>query len=233
MPSPENIPYGFCHCDCGQKTTVPTETNRYKGWTKGVPLLFLNGHCNRITPVFEAVQPFKIDGELCNFIPLSKGLITIVDATLYPFLMRWKWCAKQSATGKPFYAIRNPDRRIGETKVVRMHRVVAGIEDDSIFVDHRFHNTLDNRASQLRTCTVRENSTNMLKHNDNSTGYKGVTFDKRRGKYAAQISSAGVYYFLGYFDSPLKAALAYDAAAIRLHGEFAHLNFPNRTEHVA
>jgi len=42
----------------------------------------------------------------------------------------------------------------------------------------------------------------------------------------ARISHNGKRIFLGYFDDLEEAARAYDAAAIKLHGEFATLNFP-------
>lgn len=38
------IPYGYCHCGCGQKTKIVEETNRAKGWIKGEPKRFINGH---------------------------------------------------------------------------------------------------------------------------------------------------------------------------------------------
>lgn len=54
--------------------------------------------------------------------------------------------------------------------------------------------------------------------------YRGVTFDKRRGKWIAYIQVAGKYKSLGKFDSELDAARAYNEAAPRLHGSKAKLN---------
>lgn len=45
-----DIPYGYCHCGCGQKTKIsPTNDKRY-GWVKGEPRHFLRGHCARKHP---------------------------------------------------------------------------------------------------------------------------------------------------------------------------------------
>lgn len=47
MPQDQNIPYGFCHCGCGQKTDIACQTARAKGWVRGEPLKWLHGHSRR------------------------------------------------------------------------------------------------------------------------------------------------------------------------------------------
>lgn len=42
-----DIPYGFCHCGCGRKTTIPAETSRKDGRIKGEPMRFIRGHSGR------------------------------------------------------------------------------------------------------------------------------------------------------------------------------------------
>lgn len=44
-PSETNIPYGFCHCGCGQKTRIAISSNAKRGWIKGEPLHYI--HCHR------------------------------------------------------------------------------------------------------------------------------------------------------------------------------------------
>ena len=57
--------------------------------------------------------------------------------------------------------------------------------------------------------------------------YQGVSWDRRKGRWFSQIQIRGNRKFLGYYQDELAAARAYDAAAVKLHGASAALNFPN------
>lgn len=39
-----SIPYGFCHCGCGGKTSIAKWASAEKGWAKGEPKRFMNNH---------------------------------------------------------------------------------------------------------------------------------------------------------------------------------------------
>ena len=101
-----------------------------------------------------------------------------------------------------------------------MHRQILGCQADQQ-IDHRNHNTLDNRRSNLRLATPSQNAINRRK----AKGYKGVS--RVRDKWRATIGSVRKKErrHLGYFPSAERAAKAYDAAAIEMYGEFALLNF--------
>jgi hypothetical protein len=58
-----------------------------------------------------------------------------------------------------------------------------------------------------------------------SSIYKGVSFDKKHKTYRSDISFFNKTIFIGNFKSEIDAALAYDAKARELHGEFAYTNF--------
>lgn len=49
-PNDNKIPYGYCHCGCGELTNIATVTNRKRGWIEGNPLRFVKGHGTR-TPL--------------------------------------------------------------------------------------------------------------------------------------------------------------------------------------
>lgn len=43
----DNIPYGYCHCGCGEKARLSRENCSTRGLIKGEPLRFLYGHGTR------------------------------------------------------------------------------------------------------------------------------------------------------------------------------------------
>lgn len=152
-----------------------------------------------------------------QFIPVKSRkdtIYTLVDDSHYPYLSKFKW----HPTGG--YAATKINH-----KTVYMHRMVLEV-GKGVLVDHENQIKLDNRISNLRPADKRRNSLNTRVYKTNSTGFRGVTFDKRRNKYLAQAHKDGQHYFFGYFKTKIEAAYARDAAAINLWGEDALLNFP-------
>ncbi len=92
-------------------------------------------------------------------------------------------------------------------------------------IDHINRDRADNRLENLRSATPAQNQFNQPKQSNNTSGFKGVFFDKRRGSWFAAIREKGRNIHLGTFECPLAAAKAYDCAARERHGEFAHVNF--------
>jgi hypothetical protein len=88
-------------------------------------------------------------------------------------------------------------------------------------LDHINRQTDDNRIANLREATQTQNKANSRIYKNNSSGYKGVAWNKTVGKWAAYIRSGGARTHLGYFASPEEAHRAYSAAAPAVFGEFA------------
>ena len=106
-----------------------------------------------------------------------------------------------------------------------MHREIMHAPKGMV-VDHIDGNSLNNRRSNLRLCTVSQNHQNR-RRTYGSSKYKGAWWDKRRNKWVAAITFKGKYIYLGFFDNEIDAGKAYDRKAAELFGEFAYLNFPD------
>lgn len=152
-------------------------------------------------------------------IKLTKGKYTIVDKNDFNFLNQWKW-RLHSAN----YAYRNDKRKSGKPRIgILMHRLILKAPKNKQ-VDHINGNGLDNRRKNIRLCTSTENHINSRKSSNNTSGYKGVTYDKRKKKWAAYTSRDRKYLFLGYFKNKKDAAKAYNKKVKELFNNFANLN---------
>lgn len=163
-------------------------------------------------------------------IPLTQDLFTLVDGEDFEWLSRWKWHAQKCK--HTWYAIRNIYRPRQEK--IRMHRLILGFsKGDGKQTDHRNSIGLDNRRENLRECTHAQNMQNRRIQQDGVSQYKGVNWDKKTGKWRAQIQLNGKVKHLGYSNDEVKAAEFYDAKAKELFGEFAHLNLPEKQATLA
>jgi hypothetical protein len=107
-----------------------------------------------------------------------------------------------------------------EKKIVKLHRFIMGSPEGRI-VDHRNGNRLDNRKQNLRVCGLGDNNRNLGISRRNTSGYKGVSFNKQRSKYRAYIHlSDGHQKHLGFFDTPEDAAREYEKAAKQYFGDY-------------
>lgn len=148
-------------------------------------------------------------------IPLNDGSLALVDYRHLPVLKCYAWMAHRDGyaygkvNGKNYY----------------LHRLVYQEEfgEHGDLVDHRNHDRLDNRVSNLRRATHAENRQNTSKVRGTSK-YIGVYYHKKRGKWCASIQNEGKNKHIGYYDNEIDAAKAYNAMATLYYGEFAKLN---------
>lgn len=139
----------------------------------------------------------------------------LVDEKDLPKVLNHRWRAV-----KPryvWYACAFVGRRM-----IFMHRLIGG--DGKLEIDHRNGNGLDNVRKNIRRSTRSQNASNRSRTKGNTSGYKGVIFDRRFKKWYSRIGVGGKLIYLGCFKSSREAAAVYNKAAVEYHGEFAYLN---------
>lgn len=110
---------------------------------------------------------------------------------------------------------------------ILLHRVLMDAPG-GMDVDHVNRNPLDNRRANLRICTHQQNLANTGPGRNNTSGYKGVSWDKQHRKWTATITVDYRQRHLGLFMEKRDAATAYNSAAFDAWGEFAYLNDVNQ-----
>lgn len=106
-----------------------------------------------------------------------------------------------------------------------LHRLVNDTPGDK-YTDHIDGNKLDNRKSNLRTVTNKQNTHNQKVRSTNTSGYTGVYIDDKykKTRYRSMIGVDGKLKHIGTFMDIKSAAKAYNEAAKTLRGKYARLN---------
>lgn len=159
---------------------------------------------------------------------LSQGQTSLIDDCDIELAdLKWsaKWDGKQS-----FYAVRNTLHITGRKQTYQhraiMERILNRQLSSNEYVDHKNHNTLDNRRENLRLTVGGQNRANSTTSKNNTSGYKGVTWSKKDNRWKAQIKVNYKNKNLGSYLTAEDAAIAYNKAAVENFGEFALLNKP-------
>ena len=160
-------------------------------------------------------------------IKLTQNEFALVDNNVYEKLNRYKWCVHKRRG--IFYASRGvTTTKYAGIKGIHMHRVIMGVIDPKLFVDHINGDGLDNRKKNLRICTNAENARNAKAKTRNRSGYKGVSLHRinKDGMqtWRSRICMDGKDISLGVYRSKREAARAYNTAAIKMFGRFAKVN---------
>ncbi|WP_434439742.1 AP2 domain-containing protein [Lentzea sp. E54] len=162
-------------------------------------------------------------------VPLSKGYVALVDDEDFELVSAHRWCVVMP--GKNVYAVRKVRRGDGSWTNQSLHRFLLDAGPGER-VGHLDGDGLNCARTNLRRVSRSESSYNACRtrghgrQSNNKSGFIGVSWDARLGKWRAQIQVAGQKKHLGHHPTAEDAARARDRAAIELHGELAVLNFP-------
>lgn len=159
-------------------------------------------------------------------IKLTQNQEIILDDKYYEHLSQFNWSISKNR--RKLYAHRNVLKSDNyQTCKVLIHRIIMELEGFNIEgkqVDHKNGNGLDNRIDNLRLANNSQNQQNISKRKTNTSGYKGVFWDKSVEKWKAQLKINTKTKHLGYFEDKILAAKAYNDGAIKYFGEFANIN---------
>ncbi len=157
-----------------------------------------------------------------KLIPLTRGFSAIVNASDYDDLVKFKWCAL-GKSGTQCYAVRREWSGPYKQKTIFMHRQIMGEPSfPEADIDHINGKKFDNRRENLRWCSRAQNKVNTPKSLKTRNKYKGVYKKKYGFQVLVRVNKKLLH--MGFFKCELEAALAYNEAVIKHHGEFAFLN---------
>lgn len=192
----------LCKCSCGNEAIVRGSYLR-------------NGHTTSCGKCQKYI--FENGYVRCE---VRSGRSFLINAADYPIIRDYKWSVDRNG----YVMTRGPD---GHS--VKLHRLLTCAKKGEV-VDHINGEPSDCRRENMRITTQHKNTYNSRLPKNTTTGYKGVCFDKSKSRYMAHIHPDGKMVFLGYYDNPKQAAMAYDNAACFYYGEYARLNFPRKEE---
>lgn len=164
------------------------------------------------------IREIRVCGDLA-YIQLTQGEISVIDRKNVDLVAGNNWSvARRKNTCYAFRSYRNN----GKSTCMLLHRLIAGAPD-GCEVDHIDGDGLNNRESNLRICSRKENLRNVGLRSSNRSGFKGVHKRSDRNKWQAQIrDSDGKNKHLGYFDTPEEAHEAYKIACDNFHRDYAN-----------
>ena len=157
-------------------------------------------------------------------IPLTQNQVALIDDEDFELVSRYKWYARWAKCTKSFYAVttvreKSEVRQKNKKTMIYMHRLILGAINP-YHVDHIDHITLNNRKKNLRLADASQNQLNRTVQKNNTSGHKGVSWDKGQNKWAVHITVNGKSKKIGRFATMDQAITAYENSATIHYGQF-------------
>ena len=177
---------------------------------------YCNKHYQQYLKYGEVRKEFELNGvnkDGIVFIYIGDK-VTYVDIEDYNRIKSFRWYID-----KVGYVVGYVDG-----KMVKLHRFITDCPQDKV-VDHINRNKLDNRKSNLRICSVKDNNRNHSKSCNNKSGYKNIYKVKNRELWKVAIRADGNEYVKYFKLDELNQAIEWRNEVLkRVHGEYANLD---------
>ena len=210
-----------CKCECGNEIDV-LQSSLITGNTKSCGCLVVdkgkeNGRKNikYVNKNAYADNIYDLSGEFGIGYSFDKQYYFYFDLEDYNKIRKHRWFRKEDGDYSYWFT------RI-DGHMVRMHRYIMDCYDTDKDVDHIYHNTYDNRKSKLRICQHFQNIISSKMYSNNTSGRKGVYWDKSREKWMACITYNKKTINLGRFENFEDAVKAREEAEKKYHCEFSY-----------
>lgn len=204
-----------CKCHCGYCDNIirdVLEKNLKTGTSKGcgTKSKHLNGKSNK--------KENSYDIENDHIVIRTKSENYIIDSEDFDLVIKYCWSVLSL---KNKYAVTKIKNTHDKYDNLFLHNLIMGNLNKEYVVDHIDGNILNNRKSNLRLTTLNLNAKNLKTYKTNTSGTKGVCFDKKHGQWTAYIQCNKKRMFLGRFDDVNEAIRARKVAEIKHFGEYS------------
>ena len=197
----------LCECDCGNKIIVPRGALR-SGNTRSCGCMRLD----TLRKMYKGRNKYEFrDSLVIGY--TAKGEPFYLDAEDYEKIKDYCW--RKNSDG---YIVATVNRRN-----LFMHRYLMDASK-GVVVDHINHDTTDNRKKNMRCVSQSRNMQNAKNNRRNVDGVKGVTWDKKWGKWFSRITVNKKTLYLGNFATFDEAVAARKAAEEKYFGKYSYDN---------
>ena len=214
--SPSKQPRWWCRCDCGNlELVLIAGASLRNGHTKSCGCIHDNFLYNRKRRKFNT---YIDKNEYYQVFLDNSEKYFLIDKEDYDKIYQYYWFFNDQGYVVSHYGDNN--------KLVRLHRIIMNVYDESIDVDHIHGKETrnDNRKSNLRLCEQQQNSMNHAINKRNTSGATGVSFDKQTNKWVVHITFKMKTIKIGRYDNFEDAVKARKEAEEKYFGEWSYDN---------
>jgi hypothetical protein len=206
LPCGQRIAMWLCECSCDNKQIITSGRRLRDGHVKSCGCLAQELSKERE----KKYNKYDLSGDYGIGWTSNTNREFYFDLEDYDKIKDYCWCEHILLDGS-YSALESHD--LATNKIVRMHYLIVGKS-----YDHANLNPFDNRKENIREATRNQNAQNHSLRKDNTSGFSGVSYDKRVQKWAAQIDANKQRIFLGYFNTKQDALISRLQAELKYFG---------------